>query len=82
MNTLAFDDFRRHCLPYLKPELLEGSYLFSFHRTVPQQDRISLEGLIIRLNPAKSAKTTIPPLDRDIVPNQSRSKQHSFLKKI
>jgi curved DNA-binding protein CbpA len=61
MNTLAFDDFRRHCLPYLKPELQEGSYLFSIHRTVPQQDRISLEGLIIRLNPGKSSKTVVPP---------------------
>jgi len=31
-------------------ELAEGSFLFSFHKTVPQPDRISLEGLIIRLN--------------------------------
>jgi hypothetical protein len=61
INTLSFDDFRRHCLPYLKPELSEGSYLFSFHRTVPRQDRISLEGVIIRLNPARSSKTTSPP---------------------
>ena len=60
MNTLAYEDFRQHCLPYLKPELVEGSYLFSFHRTVPHFDRISLEGLIIRLNPVKSSKTVVP----------------------
>ena len=61
MNTLTLDEFRRHCLPHLKPELLEGSYLFSIHRTVPQQDRICLEGLIIRVNPVKSSKTVVPP---------------------
>ena len=61
MNTLAYEDFRQHCLPFLKPELVEGSYLFSFHRTVPHFDRISLEGLIIRLNPVKSSKTVVPP---------------------
>jgi hypothetical protein len=61
MNTLAYEDFRQHCLPYLKPELVEGSYLFSFHRTIPQFDRISLEGLIIRLNPLKSSKTVVSP---------------------
>ncbi|MBI5584571.1 MAG: J domain-containing protein [Deltaproteobacteria bacterium] len=56
MNSLSLDDFRSHCLPFLKPDLVEGSFLFSFHKTIPQPGRINLEGLIIRLNPAKSPK--------------------------
>jgi hypothetical protein len=54
MNSLSLDDFRIHCLPFLKPELAEGSFLFSYHKTVPRSDRINLEGLIIRLHPVKS----------------------------
>ncbi len=56
MNTLSYEDFRQYCLPFLKPELVEGSYLFSFHRTDPLFNRISLEGLIIRLNPIRPIK--------------------------
>lgn len=58
MNSMSLEDFRLHCLPFLKPELAEGSFLFSFHKTVPQAERISLEGLIIRLNPGKSPKAS------------------------
>jgi curved DNA-binding protein CbpA len=61
MNSMSLDDFRIHCLPLLKPELAEGSFLFSFHKTVPPADRISLEGLIIRLNPVKSSRTAPSP---------------------
>jgi curved DNA-binding protein CbpA len=63
MNSMSLDDFRIHCLPFLKPELTEGSFLFSFHKITPQPSRISLEGLIIRLSPVKSAKV-VPPADR------------------
>jgi hypothetical protein len=56
LNTLSLEDFRIHCLPFLKPELAEGSFLFSIHRTPEGQDRISLEGLIIRVKPIKLLK--------------------------
>ena len=57
LNTLSLDDFRLQCLPFLKPELAEGSFLFSLHRVPEGQKRISLEGLIIRINPAKIGKS-------------------------
>ena len=51
LNSLSLDEFREHCLPFLKPELEEGAFLFSIHRTRPQPDHINLEGLIIRIHP-------------------------------
>jgi len=48
LNTLSMEKFRRFCLPYLKPEMNEGAFLFSVHRNSLAQNRIHLEGLIIR----------------------------------
>jgi len=50
LNSLPVEKFRRHCLPFLKPELTEGSFLFSLHRKTCQENRINLEGLIIRVH--------------------------------
>jgi hypothetical protein len=52
LNTLSAEKFRRHCLPFLKPDMSEGSFLFSLHRNNAQQKRINLEGLIIRTHPS------------------------------
>jgi curved DNA-binding protein CbpA len=49
LNSISLDEFRTHCLPHLKPELKEGSFLFSLHCTEPECDHINLEGLIVRL---------------------------------
>ncbi len=51
LNSLSVDEFRKHCLPSLKPDLTEGSFLFSLHRKTCQENRINLEGLIIRVHP-------------------------------
>lgn len=48
LNTLSMEKFRRHCLPHLKPEMKEGAFLFSVHKGALVQNRIHLEGLIIR----------------------------------
>jgi hypothetical protein len=50
LNSLTFEKFRRHCLPFLKSELTEGAFLFSLHRKTCQENRINLEGLIIRVH--------------------------------
>lgn len=50
LNSLSIDKFRRHCLPFLKTELTEGAFLFSLHRKTCQDQRINLEGLIIRVH--------------------------------
>jgi hypothetical protein len=50
LNTLPIEKFRRHCLPFLKPGITEGAFLFSLHRRPPQDNRINLEGLIIRVH--------------------------------
>ena len=52
LNSMSAEKFRRHCLPFLKPDLSEGSFLFSLHRNTAQEDRINLEGLIIRTRPS------------------------------
>jgi len=52
LNSLSIDKFRRHCLPFLKPDMTEGAFLFSLHRNTSQRGRINLEGLIIRTHPA------------------------------
>ncbi|MFH0788733.1 MAG: J domain-containing protein [Pseudomonadota bacterium] len=51
LNSLPVEEFRRHCLPFLKPDITEGSFLFSLHRKPLQENRINLEGLIIRSHP-------------------------------
>lgn len=50
LNSLPIERFRSHCLPFLKPDLTEGSFLFSLHRKTCQENRINLEGLIIRVH--------------------------------
>jgi curved DNA-binding protein CbpA len=52
LNTLSTEKFKRHCLPFLKPDLREGAFLFSLHRNTVQEKRINLEGLIIRSHPS------------------------------
>jgi hypothetical protein len=52
LNTISAEKFRRHCLPFLKPDMSEGSFLFSLHRNSAQENRINLEGLIIRTHPS------------------------------
>lgn len=52
LNTMSAEKFRRHCLPFLKPDMNEGSFLFSLHRNTAQEKRINLEGLIIRTHPS------------------------------
>ncbi|OGP51628.1 MAG: hypothetical protein A2Y79_02115 [Deltaproteobacteria bacterium RBG_13_43_22] len=52
LNSLSVEEFRRHCLPFLKPDIEEGSFLFSLHRKAAQENRINLEGLIIRKYPS------------------------------
>ena len=51
LNSLSVDEFRKYCLPFLKPDLAEGAFLFSLHRNACQENRINLEGLIIRVHP-------------------------------
>ena len=50
LNSLPVEKFRLHCLPFLKPDLTEGAFLFSLHRKAGQENRINLEGLIIRVH--------------------------------
>jgi hypothetical protein len=50
LNSLSVDGFRKHCLPVLTPDLIEGSFLFSLHRNACRENRINLEGLIIRVH--------------------------------
>ncbi len=52
LNSMSAEKFRRHCLPFLKPDMSEGSFLFSLHRNTAQEKRINLEGLIIRNHPS------------------------------
>ena len=49
LNRISFEEFSTHCLPHLKPELEEGSFLFSLHCTGSECEHINLEGLIVRL---------------------------------
>jgi len=49
LNSLSVEEFRQHCLPFLKPDMDEGAFLFSLHRNTSNQDRINVEGLIIRV---------------------------------
>lgn len=50
LNRLSVDEFRQHCLPFLRPDLTEGAFLFSLHRNACQENRVNLEGLIIRVH--------------------------------
>jgi hypothetical protein len=49
-NRLSIEKFRLHCLPFLKPELCEGAFLFSLHKNTFQEGFIEVEGLIIRIH--------------------------------
>jgi hypothetical protein len=51
LNTMCRKKFKQYCLPILKPELRERSYLFSVHRPVFEQEGdISLEGVIVKIS--------------------------------
>jgi len=51
LNTMTLDKFKKHCLPFLRPELRERSYLFSIQRPVYEEDSsISLEGVIVKIS--------------------------------
>lgn len=57
LNSLPADDFRRYCLPFLKTDLTEGSFLFSIHRNTWSANQINLEGLIIRVHGGEEAQS-------------------------
>ncbi|MEW6186099.1 MAG: J domain-containing protein [Thermodesulfobacteriota bacterium] len=48
LNRLSIEKFRLQCLPFLKPEITEGSFLFSLHKNTLREKRIEVEGLVIR----------------------------------
>ncbi|MFH1092428.1 MAG: J domain-containing protein [Pseudomonadota bacterium] len=51
LNTISLEKFKQHCLPLLRPELKERSYLFSVHRPLLEKDgHVSLEGLIVKIS--------------------------------
>jgi hypothetical protein len=51
LNTLSLDKFKKHCLPFLRPEFRERAYLFSIQRPVYEQEsNISLEGVIVKIS--------------------------------
>lgn len=47
MNTIPISDFKWHCLPYLRSQIVEGNYLFALHRNAP--DKIYLEGIVLKI---------------------------------
>ncbi|MEW6267539.1 MAG: J domain-containing protein [Thermodesulfobacteriota bacterium] len=50
-NTIVLDKFKSHCLPLLRPDLTERSYLFSIHRPLfDSEGKISLEGVIVKIS--------------------------------
>lgn len=46
-NTIPVAEFKWYCLPYLRPDLVEGSYLFSIHKNTT--DKVHLEGIVLRI---------------------------------
>jgi len=50
-NTISLEKFKNYCLPLLKPELSERSYLFSVHRPSFEKEKsIFLEGIIVKIS--------------------------------
>lgn len=51
LNTMSVKKFKEHCLPLLRPELTERSYLFSIHRPVfEKKGSIFLEGVVVKIS--------------------------------
>lgn len=49
LNTITIFEFKWHCLPFLRPNLVEGHYLFSIHPKTSGMDKVFLEGVISRI---------------------------------
>ncbi len=53
INAIQTEVFKRSCLPLLKTELQESSYLFSLHRKhYALEPLVFVEGMILRIEPA------------------------------
>ena len=51
LNTISMDKFKQHCLPLLRPEILERAYLFSIHRPIfEREESVSVEGVIVKIS--------------------------------
>lgn len=50
LNTIPISEFKWHCLPFLKPDIVEGHYLFSIHRKPSAMDKVFLEGIVSRIS--------------------------------
>lgn len=51
LNSISMEKFKSHCLPLLKPDLAERSYLFSIHRPVFESEgSVSVEGVIVKIS--------------------------------
>ncbi|MDO9462450.1 MAG: hypothetical protein Q7J61_01435 [Deltaproteobacteria bacterium] len=50
LNTIPISEFKWHCLPFLKPDIVEGRYLFSIHRKPSALDKVFLEGIVSRIS--------------------------------
>lgn len=51
LNTLPLDKFKKYCLPLLRPEMVERSYLFSMHRPLFEaEQKITIEGVIVKVS--------------------------------
>jgi len=49
LNTIPISEFKWHCLPFLRPDIVEGRYLFSIHRRPSAMDKVFLEGIVSRI---------------------------------
>ncbi len=53
LNAIQTEVFKRSCLPLLKTELQEDSYLFSLHRKhTSLQPLVFVEGMVLKIEPA------------------------------
>lgn len=50
LNTIPISEFKWRCLPFLKPDIVEGHYLFSIHRKPSALDKVFLEGIVSRIS--------------------------------
>ncbi len=50
LNTVSISEFKWQCLPFLKPDIVEGHYLFSIHRKASAMDKVFLEGVVTRIS--------------------------------
>ncbi|MDQ7838527.1 MAG: hypothetical protein RDU59_08545 [Thermodesulfobacteriota bacterium] len=50
LNTIPISEFKWHCLPFLRPDIVEGRYLFSIHRKPSALDKVFLEGIVSRIS--------------------------------